>query len=992
MSRAAILSVKIKNGGVSGYQQDVYGDSIVVERHFSRSGGSTFKLKSSSGKIISTRKADLDEICDYYALQIDNPMNVLTQDMARQFLNSSTASDKYKFFMRGTQLEHLDGDYQQMEQSIDQLDTELVTVDQDVKHYQKEAESKKALLALSEKRDSVRRKIRTLSNQMAWAQVEEQERLLDSYRKDLHKAEEAVEDAERKQSEAADAYDGYNHAYESAATAIEDAQNDLAPLNEEKDIAKEAFDQCKREALALQTEQRAIREYMKAADARISKAKTDIQEENRRLGDLDGGNHARRLAEIEAKKADAVSAKGRFQDHERSLAALEEAKRIAEKLHEDSQGPVAHKKAEVRNCDERLQGLIRDRGQQQGAYPASMPRLLRAIEQDGAFRQAPVGPIGKHVRLLNPVWSSILEKSFGGVLNSFVVTSKEDQNRLSNVMQQVGCSCPIIIGNNSPISTLGHEPDPNFETTLRVLEVSVGRISDLSPNLEQIDNDLVRRHLIIGHAIEQTILIKSRPEAVEKLNAGRLPNVKQCFTLLENKRGAGIRLNYGYGGNLGQNFVPAFEGTPRMKTDIEYQINSQRELLQGLKSELGELDRQTREKQNDVKKATAAIVMHGKQSKTLRTAMQQAEDIVEKLQDALESDAIEEGRLDALKEHLAEAEEEKAAHVGSFEESVIACDKAKDLLRTKKEEMSEIDHRIEGATTKLKKVEARAAKAEGQRGMALQQKNAAIKFAEKVKDALADMEAERDEKAGLVTHFIEQASLICARVAVDAGESGSSIDKKLAKLEADVKRFENQMGGSQQKITEDAAKAVEAAEQAELQASSMRDLAQHLKMTLMNRRERWQLFQRAITARARVLFGLLLSERRFRGKLLIDHKGKSLDLSVEPDETRKRNDGRAAKTLSGGEKSFSTTCLLLSLWEAMGSPVRCLDEFDVFMDVANREVSIDLIISAARASASRQFIFITPQSMSSVSEASDVKIHKMTDPKRGQKTLPFVAA
>ena len=252
LPRAAVLSVKIKNGGMSGYQQDVYGDSIIVERHFSRSGGSTFKLKSSSGKIISTRKGDLDEICDYYALQIDNPMNVLTQDMARQFLNSSTASDKYKFFMRGTQLEHLDGDYQQMEQSIDQLETELVTVDQDVEHYKKESESKKALLALSEKRDSVRRKIRVLSNQMAWVQVEEQERVLESYGKALHNAEEAVADAERKQSDAADAYDGHNHAYEGAAAAIQDAQNDLAPLNEEKDLAKEAFDKCKKEALALQ--------------------------------------------------------------------------------------------------------------------------------------------------------------------------------------------------------------------------------------------------------------------------------------------------------------------------------------------------------------------------------------------------------------------------------------------------------------------------------------------------------------------------------------------------------------------------------------------------------------------------------------------------------------------------------------------------------------------------------------------------------------------
>lgn len=228
---------------------------------------------------------------------------------------------------------------------------------------------------------------------------------------------------------------------------------------------------------------------MKTAEARIKKAKGDIVEENRRLGDLDGGNHARRLAEIEEKKGDATNAKRSFQEHDRGLGALEEEYRNAEKIHKDSQGPVDHKKAEIRDSEERLNGLIRDRGQQQGAYPATMSRLLNAIEHDGGFRQAPVGPVGKHVRLLNPVWSSILEKSFGGVLNSFVVTSKDDQNRLSNLMQQVGwcampplkfsllltcCSfCPIIIGNDSPISIQDHEPDPGFETTLRILEVFV---------------------------------------------------------------------------------------------------------------------------------------------------------------------------------------------------------------------------------------------------------------------------------------------------------------------------------------------------------------------------------------------------------------------------------------------------------------------------------------------------------------------------------------
>ena len=86
----------------------------------------------------------------------------------------------------------------------------------------------------------------------------------------------------------------------------------------------------------------------------------------------------------------------------------------------------------------------------------------------------------------------------------------------------------------------------------------------------------------------------------------------------------------------------------------------------------------------------------------------------------------------------------------------------------------------------------------------------------------------------------------------------------------------------------------------------------------------------------------LLSERQFRGTLIIKHNEKELDIQVgslahlsamhtnsskvEPDITRKSDKGRATKTLSGGEKSFSTTCMLLALWEAMGSPIRCLDE------------------------------------------------------------------
>ena len=67
-----------------------------------------------------------------------------------------------------------------------------------------------------------------------------------------------------------------------------------------------------------------------------------------------------------------------------------------------------------------------------------MPRLLHAIQQDDGVLERPVGPMGSHVRLMQPSWSSILEKSFRAGLETFIVTSKQDQSRLSTLTQKVG--------------------------------------------------------------------------------------------------------------------------------------------------------------------------------------------------------------------------------------------------------------------------------------------------------------------------------------------------------------------------------------------------------------------------------------------------------------------------------------------------------------------------------------------------------------------------
>lgn len=172
-----MIVVRIKNQGDTAYMPNEYGDSIIVERHFSKQGTSGFKLKSASSRVISTKKADLDVIIDFFSLQIDNPMNVLSQDTARQFLSTSSPNEKYKFFVRGVQLEQLDHDYKAIEESVDQIEHKISGRDEDLKVLRLRKERAQARLAMSDKHESLRERARVLRNQMAWAQVEELEQV-----------------------------------------------------------------------------------------------------------------------------------------------------------------------------------------------------------------------------------------------------------------------------------------------------------------------------------------------------------------------------------------------------------------------------------------------------------------------------------------------------------------------------------------------------------------------------------------------------------------------------------------------------------------------------------------------------------------------------------------------------------------------------------------------------------------------------------------------
>jgi len=111
-------------------------------------------------------------------------------------------------------------------------------------------------------------------------------------------------------------------------------------------------------------------------------------------------------------------------------------------------------------------------------------------------------------------------------------------------------------------------------------------------------------------------------------------------------------------------------------------------------------------------------------------------------------------------------------------------------------------------------------------------------------------------------------------------------------------------------------------------------------------------------------FNMRLSKRQHAGTLEVDHANESLALLVERNsQDANSSSTKDARNLSGGERSFTTLAFELAMWEFSQSPIRVLDEFDVYMDDTYRKEAVKTLLELCGEQPRRQFLFITPQDM-----------------------------
>lgn len=931
------LIVTIKNSGSDAYQHEVYGDSIIVERHFSRSGSSGFKIKSAHEQVISTKKQEVDEISEWYALQMGNPLTVLSQDNARQFLNSTTPAQKYKYFVSGVQLEQLDNDYKMSQDTLDKTLVLRDDLNEKIGYVKREMEEAQRLSETVQKNNSLREKARHYRNQLIWAQVVEQEMDLENRNKDLAARDQRIVETEAECKVMDSALLECQEKLDRAIAHRNSLNEEKEPMQERIASAEAAFQKAKKELTELHREERDAFSRLKTAKAEIKTCEEKIKEEEKRLGESTGTARAEKDAELSEVTSQERSINEQILLQNEQLPVLQSKLADVEQDLKKQQQLMERKRQDTLAAETGVRELEKSTGSAYEGFDREMIKLAKGVSNDGGFDNKPIGPLGAHIRLLKPEWSGILERTLGETLNAFVVRSKRDQTRLSGMIRRHAMKKPppIYIAYGGPIDTTNQEPDGEFDTIQRVLE---------------FDNELVRSQLVINNQIEKVILVMKRLDAEQIMVDNSPPrNVAACICFHDGqgRRGQGLRITNRSGTIATSPIIPS-NLRPRMQSDSDRQLAIQKENLKHLGLELRDMMCQERVAKQAVETGKAELEAHRERRKQLANDLRRTQADIEQIQTELDAFEGVDGRLLALRSELETRQAEVSQLGGQYGNMALAkqnlsgeVENAKRQLDTEREQGDDFDSRVSKAEESERSLES-------MRRIALLRKNDAFENLDIEKAERRRAETRRDEKAKEVLDFVRQAEEVApGRVFIPESENHKSIEKKYEKILEQLAQREARIGATDQEIYDRASEARTKYEGVVKQTRHVDETIASLKRAIGHRLHLWRQFQRQISARVRIQFNYLLSERGFRGKIDLDHRYRKVVIHVEPDETRKSSSGRNTKTLSGGEKSFSSICMLLSVWEAIGSPIRCLDEFDVFMDNVNRAISTNMLVSGS---------------------------------------------
>ncbi|KAF8595961.1 P-loop containing nucleoside triphosphate hydrolase protein [Ceratobasidium sp. AG-I] len=965
----AEVTITLKNEGLDSYRPDVYGDAIKITRRFNDKGSSSYIIKGAKDKYkktISNKREELTNITDHMNLQVDNPVVVLTQDTSRQFLASSKPKDKYQFFLNGTSLTQLSDEYESILESLKKTETILQskqTVVPDLKRQFTEAQTKYREAQAAQQQHQ---RVTDLEHEVAWAHMKIKKAQMEvavadheTAKKTVEKAQGLVETAEAEMKQA--------EAEVTSASQQGSAEDNAEKIEEQRKTLREDLKAKKNKLTEVKIQKTEMNSALQQCNTAIEGLTTRILAEEAKLQDGRRELREKLNLDMERVQKQVKTEENNVADCQTNITNLVQLVRTKRGEYDQVNASREKLRADIMAVQKNIERLMGSQKNKINLFGSHLDRVLADISHVRWQGRTPVGPLGQYVELKDPRWAPLMRVNLGGLMASFAVTDSRDREPLSRILQKHGNQqVNILVGEVDLFDYSRGEPPADILTPLRVLNIK---------------DEWVVRLLINSAAIERTCITNTRAEAQTLLDSVQgVSNVLSADLMRSQK--------YADGG-----FFTSALRKPRQEdrsnwyfkdADPAESIRVEQEKLVALEQEYANVNPKLAEIEAEGRKSDAKVKELQKLESGIRQKLFKLRDELARLNEQADEEAP--ASVQGLHEARKEEEERKQSIIAQF--TAVAEREA-----TLNSELKPLVEQLDEIRKNGERVEQRNRENKAKLEPLLERRLLSVKRLEHYQGRLQKAQSELELASQAENVVVEEydtwhSEALKISQPVETDRTPESIDAEVEVLKKALRDRERRHGQSIEEIAQEVQSTQDALDKTQKEFASMKSFNKGLRLAMGVRLDTWHAFRKHISLRTKQQFSYYLGQRGYRGSIEFDHSAHTLDLRVITDESNPNAKDKDPKALSGGEKSFSTICLLMSLWEALGCPIRCLDEFDVFMDQVNRHIAMQTMVSTARASDKKQYIIITPLDVSS-NLASGVRIHKMADPERGQTALQF---
>lgn len=1024
---------------------------IYREIHNNKDESSKMKLtlRNYENKKVSERKAELDEMLEHFGILINNPICILNQEVSKTFLHSKKPEDQYDLFMKATTLETIENEYQQCrelhgswEDTNKRGTVGFKLLDQE---YAKCKEKTKAI----EDRNKFHKQLSDLQLELYWAYVtndevacEELKKQIDVHRSEIAASQEEIKKREGKlknyeedKQELTDKNNVSLARVEETRKKVIDVESKITASDLDRVTKNEAVKRCEKYLHRLNSErknyEKSITEIKRllseqnALDQDEEKRKSDIELLEKTIQSLDAriisidNEIAQKRASLTEKMKDQYTLQTNTRDLEnRIFTSTNRLKRL-----------TSGKENSILKYGEHCQKLIEKIEQHHKAHP-------RSDDDPDCFAYKPLGPVGFHIKLKDPAIANPLEIHLGRNAHAFICDNTNDMRILNKLCDQVLNhprlpKPPIIVRkfrkkHDVSVHKTTHD---TFKTLLDYLDIDEAPIFNICLDRCSLENVLY----IPEYNVAQNMLMNS---SLVPANL-KAAYTSDCYIMFPTTSNGGYRSYHNDTSKLvlfskADNHAIAetqqhieelkvkFADAKNQYERFFQESSSQKKTLEDCVKQRNRLELERREKKDELSNLKLVIPM---------AKPTELEGLEQDLENCLNLIAAQDIELIKVQKELDEVDRELAEYKSQLKEcEIILRDREKTRIQIAKE-IEKTNDNIEDANLIIR----------NKQNIIEKRQNDLAELEPKLKAAYEELEQSIVNAPNGATkpRVIRSAETIKDEVErvnhrirlieddeMDPEEVLRNLRKRMSEIEnmteiknsnlSNFKLMSNSILDREIGFKNLKNNTISAVSTTFARIMRSMNMGGELKIYMEPLMERGHVVKKGKTLEINIETNYLPNSQRVNSTIpiggdLIEPSHQSQPDLVAPSRAKrartdqdlnisgKENAVPALKnmtntrSLSGGERSFSTVALVLSLWQHCASPFKLMDEIDVFMDMVTRRISYNALIRFAQCSDKPgQYIFFSPLELPKFDDPhSMVKVFVMpTIIRKDQSSLP----